>query len=248
MDRNARTTILSVLGIIAVIAVMAFAGVGIARRIGGFFGATSRFDGGQHSPEVVVTEHADWIMNWGDLTDFRTIHTSGGWIVEISSGDDYAVRVEANDRVGDDVEIDQRGETLYVNLRSGINAVINKPTLHITTPTLDRLECDGAATVLITGFDADSLALDIDGAANVRAESSSWDELSLSVDGASAIDFSQSSVVDAEIRMDGASSLRITMAGGELTGTLNGVGNVIYGGQVSAERVRIEGLGRVRTE
>jgi len=247
MDRNTRTTVLSVVGIIAAIAIMVFAGVGMARRVGGLV-SLRREVIPENAPEVIVTEHADWIMNWDDLGDFDGVRTSGGWIVQITAGDDYSVRVEADNRVSDDVNLTVHGNSLYADLDSGFGSVVNKPTLLITMPTIEHLECEGAANVLISGFAGDDLTLEIAGAATVRSESSTWNELSLSVDGASSIDFSDSQVVDADISMDGASSLRITMAGGELTGSLNGVGNVIYGGQVSSERVRIGGLGRVRAE
>ncbi|MFW6289067.1 MAG: hypothetical protein ACOC2Q_04735, partial [Spirochaetota bacterium] len=66
------------------------------------------------------------------------------------------------------------------------------------------------------------------------------------VDGAANVDFSSAEVVNASVEMDGASNLSITMAGGSLTGALRGVGNVTYGGEISREAIRVEGLGRVR--
>jgi hypothetical protein len=250
MDRNKRTTLFSVLGITAVIAVMAVAGVVLGRRIGN---GITRITG--EAPTVVINrpgnEQADQPVKSRtalDFTGFDSIETSGGWIIEAVQGDVCAVALESASRYSDDIEISQRGDTLRLELDSAFGSVVARPIVSIVMPDLESLECDGSATIALSGFELDRLVIDIDGAASVTAEDSQVEDLDLSVDGASTIDFSQSEVVDADIDMDGASTLRITMDGGELTGSLNGVGNVIYGGHVSAERVQVGGIGKVRPE
>jgi hypothetical protein len=246
MGKNTRTTILSVLGIVAAIGLMTVVGLNMGRRIrDGFSGRIGTAVTVETSTE---TEKSSVRTLQYDIRDFDTIHTSGGWIVEIRPGDDFDVTLTADGRVVDDIDVRQSGDTLDLELHSGFGSVLRKPTVLITMPDLEEIQCDGAAQVLVSGFDEDRLSVDIDGAASVRSEASRWQDLSLTVDGASTIDFSDSEVVNARIDMDGASTLHVTMDGGELTGTLNGVGNVIYGGEVSAETVRIGGIAKIRHE
>ncbi|MCD6342815.1 MAG: DUF2807 domain-containing protein [Spirochaetaceae bacterium] len=54
--------------------------------------------------------------------------------------------------------------------------------------------------------------------------------------------------VDARVDLNGAGDIRLEMNGGVLDGSLEGMGNIVYSGVVSEERIRIDGLGRVRAE
>jgi len=54
--------------------------------------------------------------------------------------------------------------------------------------------------------------------------------------------------VDARVDLNGAGDIRLQMNGGVLDGSLEGMGNIVYSGVVSEERIRIDGLGRVRAE
>ena len=100
----------------------------------------------------------------------------------------------------------------------------------------------------ISGFDLDSLELDVDGAANITARDGSIADLEIDSDGAATFNLSGVEVTNAEVEMDGASNLNIRMDGGDLTGVLRGLGDVTYSGEVSEERIRIDGLGRVRKQ
>jgi hypothetical protein len=180
-----------------------------------------------------------------DLTGFDSIEADGSWKLTISQGE-YGVRVSVPQNIEDDVEVTTRGDTLRLNVRTGLRTIASDLRAEITLPDLERLGINGSADVTIQGIDVDSLDIDADGAASIVAHDSRIERLSVDVDGASNIDFSDSRVVDADVQLDGASNLEITMDGGELTGELSGIGNVSYGGAFSSESIKINGLGAVR--
>jgi hypothetical protein len=55
-------------------------------------------------------------------------------------------------------------------------------------------------------------------------------------------------VINAELRYEGVYKIELSMAGGELTGTIEGVGKVIYDGEVRKESIRKEGPCKVIRE
>ncbi|TVQ20804.1 MAG: hypothetical protein EA382_14430 [Spirochaetaceae bacterium] len=244
MDPNKRTRILATAGIVVVAGALVFAGYTIVTRsvsrIGVFTrptGVSTRVERSEDGPMLPVVI--------GDLGEFTAVAATGGWKITIAPGD-FAVQVFASDRAADQVRVSQRDGTLSLDLAPGTISVSDGLEAEITVPDLRRIDIRGGANVRFAGFDLESLALRIDGAASVVATNGTIGSLDLVVNGAANVDLSDSPVVDARVALDGASNLTIAMAGGELSGSLRGVGNVTYTGDVTTESIRVEGLGRVR--
>jgi hypothetical protein len=250
MDPNRRTRIITTIGIVAILLGLIFVGYrmigGASARVGEWFSGNDR---------TIVAEEADderpedagrvELAYSQELDEFREVSAIGGWRIELSPGD-FGVTVSVNERHADDITVLSRNGVVTLTMEPGLRSVANSIVARVTVPTLERLDLDGGADVRINDLDGERLLVEVDGAASVKAVGSDITQLSVDVDGAANIDFSESSVVNADVDMDGASNLSITMAGGRLSGVLSGVGNVSYGGEVTDESIRIEGLGRVR--
>ncbi|MFP4113062.1 MAG: GIN domain-containing protein [Spirochaetota bacterium] len=250
MNPNTRTRLLSTIAILLIVGAVVFFGYrmigGAATRIGEWFDRGDR----QHSiGEKARTEAGNGARTAvpiaEELGEFATIAAQGGWSIEIEQGD-YSVDVTANERAVDRVEVFTTGETLRLEVRPGWDSIATNLTARITLPALERLELDGGADVRLSNVGSERLAIEVNGAASVNATGGAFENLVLDVDGAASIDFSESSVVNANVDMSGAGNFNVRMAGGELTGSLSGVGNVTYSGEVGVESIRIDGLGRVR--
>jgi len=236
MESNRRTVLISIVGIVAAIGLMVGVGFGLARRLG-------------HPVRQVEQPSAERSLEGGslsyDLDNFSQIVVLGGWSVSISQGSDYSVGVSASESALDAVEVSTRGDSLLLDLTSGIKSVTGNLAANIVLPDLKRLETSGGVKIDIRGFDLDSLEISAEGAANISAHNGRISDLQLKSQGAGTFDFTDVKVGSANIDMDGASNLEITMDGGDLTGALRGLGNVSYGGTVANESVRVDGLGRV---
>jgi hypothetical protein len=252
MDPNKRTRLFSTIGIILIAGVIVFAGfrmVGaISLRINDWSFSPARWFGRGEETIDAAGPGGGPLVDLpipAGLEEFTGVSTVGGWKVTLRPGP-YDVSVRVSEGSLDDVTVGTDGDLLRLAVRSGLRPATGSLRATVTLPDLEHLEVDGAAEVMLDGFEVDRLFVDIEGAASVRAVGGRYDDLRVETDGAAGIDFSNSAVVDAAIDMDGASSMDITMAGGRLTGVLRGVGNVRYGGDIAAESVRVEGLGRVR--
>lgn len=180
-----------------------------------------------------------------DLEEFSAIEVTGGWQIAVTQGDSYAVTVSADEALMEHIVVERQGDALRVGADRWRWSSEGRLRLEVTTPRLSRIDVDGGADVRLSGVQTDSLRIDIDGAGNITATDARVERLEVGVEGAANVDFVESSVVNADIRMSGAGNVEITMAGGELAGRIEGVGSVTYGGEVSRNTIRVDGLGSV---
>jgi len=236
MDSAKRSVLLSIVGIIAAIGLMVGAGFGIARRVG---------DSVADLDHRVVADIESSQRLFNDLENFDSISTVGGWSLILVPGEIYSVDVSANRKALEQIDVFTRGDTLHLELKSGVQSVTGDLRATVTMRDLEEIRSEGKASLVMSGFDLDELSIDVDGAASLTSNGGSIARLEIESDGASTFDFSGTPVVDALVNMDGASNLDILMAGGELAGVLRGVGNVTFSGDVSTENIDVDGLGRV---
>lgn len=174
-----------------------------------------------------------------------SIAIEGVWDVAVTIGevgsDSLTIEVPARIDVDRFVVQDENGRIVLRGVPGARRSRAN-----VTVSSLNRVSIDGAASLVLSGLNSEDFTLDIDGAANVTANSGTVDRLSVSLDGAADVDLSQIRAIDADISLDGAGQVRITMAGGTLRGSIDGVGRIVYGGEVSERNVSVSGLGRVQ--
>ena len=243
MDSNKKTVFISVTGIVVAIALMVGVGFGVARRVNRNVGRLAR-------PALEQrVEIADAGTRLGvDLSGFDSIRAEGGWSITITHAEEFSVDVTASEKALGQVDVFQRGQTLHLELDSGIQSITGNLKATVALPDIERIETAGGVSVDISGFDLDSLEIDVEGAANIAARDGSIADLEIESDGAATFNFAGVQVRDANVDMDGASNLNILMSGGELTGVLRGLGDVTYSGEVSDESIRVDGLGRIRRQ
>lgn len=180
-----------------------------------------------------------------EVGSFSRIEVKGGWEVDVRAGNPAAVSVTADEALMDELTVEASGGTLTLGSESWNFGRDARLSAEITVPSLDAVSVSGGVDGTISGFSGSSLALDISGAADIDGTDNSYERLNVTVEGAADVDFADSRAVNAEVRLDGAGNIELTMAGGELTGRIGGVGSVTYGGEVSREAVAVEGVGSV---
>jgi len=238
METQRRLLFLSVAGIIVVLAAMFLVGRYIVVRT--------------VQPAVVraITESS---REPGPVSDrevpngkFESVNVQGGWDVSIVQAPTESVRVQSPSALSADVIAEVHQGQLTLGLRNGAIMNSERLTAQVQTPDLQRVTVRGGSRIRISGFSLPELAIDIAGAGDIEGVGNVLDRLSVQGAGASRIDFSSSRIKNARVNLDGAGSVDLGMEGGTLSGSLNGIGTINYSGTVSAENVKISGLGSVR--
>jgi len=166
---------------------------------------------------AVVTgsgEIATWEM---DYSDFNKIEIGSAFDVEITRANSFQVRITIDKKLYEYLEIDQRGDTLRIKLKS--NYVYQNTTQQatVTLPDLHRLELSGASKADVSGFSVThSLDFELSGASRM--------ELGHTISGNAEFKLSGGSQTNGSIEMDdgrfelsGASELVLTGTAEDIT-------------------------------
>ena len=237
--KRSNTGLFIIIGFAALLIIVTIVGARIV--VGNIFGS-----GGNYKSERMdeTSGETQRVLLTYDFGDFQEIEVSGAWTINITQGEDYSVTVHCPERIKDVIEIKQRGNRLYfedvfrfTRLQSGsINA-------DITVPDLEKYEVDGAASVYISGFNQDRLDIEINGASSVKGEDNVFEHISVDLNGAGHVDFSGTETQDADVDIDGVGNVTLSITGGILDGSIEGLGTVRYYGEISDNRIDIE-IGR----
>ncbi|NBC28751.1 MAG: hypothetical protein GVY29_02030 [Spirochaetes bacterium] len=238
MKQSTRVLLISVGGILIVIVAMVIT----ARAM--FGNIVSGRGAGGNRVELSGTRDSQEFT----IEGFDRVVTEGTWQVEITQGSEYRVRITADEEVLERLIVERRSDSLFLDMPGNLPIGGLDVEAEVTMPSLDRVETKGGADVSLRDFDLDTLRVQSEGAANVEAEESRIETLYVESEGATNIDFKDSVVVNADVRVAGAGNVILTMAGGRLTGSLEGVGSLSYGGTVSEESVDVRGLGSVERQ
>ncbi len=240
--KRSQIVILSAVGILTLVMIV-MAGLG---RV-----ALSQLDSGTTRPEassaVIVGEQ---VTKTFDLEDFHGVAIEGVWQVSLTQGDEWHVEVSHSESLEDDVKVYVRGDRLVLehNSSGGWRWWANtstRLTAEVVMPELSELDLAGASELDFSGFGGDRLKIEVAGAVQLEGSDGRYDTLDLSVAGASEVDLRSIIVTDAQVDLAGASMVTLNMNGGALTGSIAGAGAIDYYGNVTEERVRIAGIGRV---
>jgi len=234
-----KTTTKIVFGIIGALAIAVIA-LAITARVS-LERVLTAGEGGGEEVELTGTR----VEREYDIRDFTDIEVRGGWQISVTQGEEFAVGVGADEALIDRITVERDGDTLVVGSERWSWANDAHLRLDVVVPQLSLLSVEGGADVQLSGLDAERFEIEVDGAGDIRGTDARIGELEIEIDGAANVDFVESRVTTADVRISGAGEVALTMAGGELTGRISGVGSITYAGEISRESVDIDGLGSV---
>jgi hypothetical protein len=159
-------------------------------------------------------EIATWEMAF---TDFNRLEISQAFEVQINRASDYRVNITIDKKLYEYLKIDQRGDTLRINLKSGNNYIDTVRRATIDLPDLHRLKLSDASKASVNGFSVShSLDFELSGASQL--------DLGHTIAGNSNFSLSGASQVNGFIEMDdghfslsGASFLDLTGSADDIT-------------------------------
>ena len=182
------------------------------------------------------------------LAGFTAIEVSGHWEVELTRGETTKVKVRAPGDVMEDLSVEKQAGTLILSTGKKWRLSPGKVTALITMPSLSDLRLSGLVSLELSGFSSESLTVYTTGSTSITGKGNHVHNLNLIGKGVSNLNLRRNSVINADLRYKGVYKIELSMAGGELTGKIKGVGKVIYNGEVRKESIRKVGPCKVIRE
>lgn len=231
---------IAVLGALVFIAVIMLVMMGLGRIAVGKsvdVNSNSRSDSRSSSGENISETMA--------LDDFDSIVVEGAWKVRIYQSEDFGVEVNYPSSMEVQDLATLRGSQLVLGAQDWQKGSGEDLVAYIYMPNLSELRIDGAADASFQGFNENKMNVFLDGAAQISGFDSKVTDLNVRLQGIGQIDLEGVEAVHAQVKLEGAGEIKLDMNGGELIGSLEGLGHISYSGFVSDEDIRVEGLGKV---
>src|SRR3972149_2710783 len=94
-------------------------------------------------------ETTTWEM---DYSDFKKLDIGSGFIVDVTWANNFRVSITTDKSLTEYLSIEQRGDALYIGLKSGYTYADAERKAVVTLPDLRGLELSGGSTGRIRGF------------------------------------------------------------------------------------------------
>lgn len=182
------------------------------------------------------------------LADFTGIEVSGHWEIKLTHGETTQVMVRAPEDVMENLSVKKQAGTLILSRDKKWQASFEKVTALITMPSLSQIQLRGLVDLELSGFNSKSLTIYTEGSTSITGKGNHIQILYLRGKGLSKLNLRRNSVISADLRYKGVYKIELSMAGGELTGKIEGVGKVIYDGEVRKESIHKDGPSMVIRE
>ena len=182
------------------------------------------------------------------LAGFTAIEVSGHWEVALTRGETTQIEVKAPEDVMENLSVEKQGAALILKTDKKWRPSPGKVTALIALPSLSDLRLSGLVSLELSGFSSESLTVYTTGSTSITGKGNHINNLRLKGEGLSNLNLRQNSVINADLSYKGVYKIELSMAGGELTGKIKGVGKVIYDGEVRKESIRKDGPCKVIRE
>ncbi|MBN2279125.1 MAG: DUF2807 domain-containing protein [Candidatus Marinimicrobia bacterium] len=200
-----------------------------------------------------------------NFSDFSELDFSNAIDAVIEYGNEYEIVVSIDDNLKDYVEIEKRGDKLYLGLQDHVSYSRVDYKVHITMPFLASIDASGASEIKISGFKTDEdfridvsgatelegfinvgdLYLDVSGASEIELIGSGK-KLTIDGSGASEMNFGDFKVASANIELSGASEVVVNVQE-ELNVDCSGASEVKYYGNPRLKNISTSGASEIKS-
>lgn len=177
------------------------------------------------------------------LSDFQEVEIDGIYNVTITQGEEFKITLEGDENIVDRMIVDVSDERLEVRLEEG-NYDDFDLTVDIICPSIRLFDKGGIGNATITDFEGlERLEINQAGAGNISISGS-----------VEMLEFNHTNVGDFEGFDFIANQIQISQSGignaevyceSSLTGSLSGIGNILYKGSPSTIDIERTGIGEV---
>ena len=177
---------------------------------------------------------------------FSGIRASGNWNLAMQQSETYGVEVEGPEYLMEFILVEKDQSVLRLDLKDGIRWRGEEVNAIIKLPKVDNLRLSGSVKVDMQGFHSERLKIKASGSTHLAGRQNSIYYLTLKSSGSTQIDLIRNPITHAEIDLSGSATVSVSMAGGDLKGSISGSGTVTYDGEIRDQEVRISGSGSVK--
>lgn len=93
----------------------------------------------------------DIVTSNRNTSDFKSVSAGGGFDVEIRTGSNYKVMVEADDNLIDDIETTVEGGQLKIRMRKNLNVRNAHLKIFVTAPSITSIQSSASADIVVAG-------------------------------------------------------------------------------------------------
>lgn len=161
------------------------------------------------------------------LPSFERIQVNGDFEVEVDTGVESAVWINADENLMDFIVTHVSGDKLVIEERDDYRLKPSR-TIHVrvTTPTLTSLELKGSGHLYCNGANSDEVELGVEGSGNLECFQI------------------EAALVDCSV--EGSGSITGSMTTENLTGQVEGSGEIRLSGSATSSELRVIGSGYIR--
>lgn len=176
------------------------------------------------------------------LSDFKGVDVGGVFQVEVVSGKEYAVEVDADDNLLPYIKTEVDGDVLKISATERLKSS-TPMRIRVSAPNIESVEASGASKVSVAEIKNSDLRIDTSGASKVQIAGETA-SLTIDVSGASKIDAGDLKAGKANVDASGASSVDVFVTG-ELVSEASGASKIGYAGNPSSVSKNTSGAGKV---
>ncbi len=200
-----------------------------------------KFSLSEHVDQIGVTVNSTEIGTMKvDMSGFSEVDLKGTWRAKIVQGEMENILIKGPEDLLANLSVNRHGDSIMLHMAKQQDDK-RKLSLAMTLPALQGLRSKGVADITITGFEPDRFTINTKGVSSIRGEKGRIGKLTYQGEGVSTLDLTDSPTISADLNCEGVVKIDLTMTGGNLTGSLKGVGEVRYTGQTSRESIHRKG-------
>jgi hypothetical protein len=185
------------------------------------------------------------------ISGFSGISVSGEWKVFVEKGNDYNVNVKVAEDELQYLVVENKDNILSVKRKRAFMDFEDKTyekIITVTMPELKLADMAGNVNVLFKNFNSEELKLSLSGNCKVAGTENTIGRLFIDISGNSYVNLIRSETKDSDVRISGNGSVKLNMAGGNLTGSISGNGEIVYKGTVEKMSVHQAGNSTIKKE
>lgn len=196
------------------------------------FSFVSKIDGSAVAASEVRNAH-----------DFTGVEVGGVFQVEIVTGKQFRLEVQADDNLLQYVKTEVHDGVLKIETTEKINSH-TQMRIRVVAPNIESIEASGACEVSVDGVRNSSLVIDTSGASKIKL-SGETANLEVRVSGSSSIDAEGLKTKAAQVEASGASDVNLFVTE-RLKSAASGASQILYSGNPASVEKKISGASSVR--
>lgn len=179
-----------------------------------------------------------------DLDDFDAIRIDGVFEIEVIAGEDYDVKVEAEDNLFEYIQVDVRRGELRLDIEDDVEIETDEKILvMISMPALVEIDGNGVYTLRATGLDNEKTTIHAQGVGEIELEGHTRD-LRVDQEGVGHTDLRDLVAQNADVRVSGIGDVYVFVEQ-DLRARVSGLGDIHYAGNPESVDNHVDGFGSI---